>query len=126
MVYPCIELFRFLINDDIIHENQISGGFGITISITPKGKKQIKKLNERYNTYKDLLISKNDEDYKKYRILYNPIISKKKSVKKSVKKNNIKIDNIKIIDYDADDDLVSLENDLASLENEITSKNNDL
>lgn len=125
------ELFRFLINDDIIHENQISGGFGITISITPNGKKLLKKLNERYNTYKDLLISKNDEDYKKYRILYNPIVNKKKSAKSSVKKNNIKInnikiDNIKIVDYDADDDLVSLENDVASLENDITSKNNDL
>lgn len=35
-------LFRLLFNDDILHETQISGGFGVIISITAKGKKIIK------------------------------------------------------------------------------------
>jgi hypothetical protein len=45
---------RTLINEDLIKENQVTGYFGSTISLTTKGVKLINSLKNKYKNFEDL------------------------------------------------------------------------
>ncbi|AYV80293.1 MAG: DEAD/SNF2-like helicase [Gaeavirus sp.] len=90
-------LFRTLLTNDLILETQISGSFGISISLSNKGKQIRNKLTTRFPTYLDLITTieslelDEDEDdsdepshYNNYKLMFDPIITiKPKSKSKS-------------------------------------------
>jgi RecQ family ATP-dependent DNA helicase len=101
------EFVRILINNDLLIETQIKGGYGSTLSITNKGRILRNKLTSKYSSYADLVEASinNDEDYDEIKLLYDAIINvkslktktprkNKKEIKKEVKKEvKVKINN---------------------------------
>jgi ATP-dependent DNA helicase RecQ len=90
------ELFRRLINDDILIETQIVGNFGSTIKLSEKGTTLRNKLYNKYKNYLELLKDTYDEnsEYQNNIVKYEEIIinkiSKSKNTKSQIKitKNN--------------------------------------
>jgi len=83
-------LFRLMINDDLLIETQIKGTFGSTIGLTEKGTNLKNKLLINYTNYLDLLKDSLNEDtktYKNNKIMY-PEINIKKINKNKINKNN--------------------------------------
>jgi superfamily II DNA helicase RecQ len=77
---------RTLINEELIKENQVSGFFGSTISLTSKGVKLINSLKNKYKNFEDLEKEKsNISDCYLSEIIYSKEIKKAKTTKDKIK-----------------------------------------
>ena len=85
-------LFRLMINDDLLIETQIKGTFGSTIGLTEKGTNLKNELLINYKNYLDLLTDSLNEDSETYnKIMYPEINIKNK--KNKIEKNKINKNN---------------------------------
>jgi hypothetical protein len=77
---------RTLINEDLIKENQVTGFFGSTISLTTKGVKLINSLKNKYKEFEDLQKEKsNISDCYLSEIIYLKETKKSKTTKDKIK-----------------------------------------
>jgi Werner syndrome ATP-dependent helicase len=77
---------RTLINEDLIKENQVTGFFGSTISLTTKGVKLINSLKNKYKNFEDLEKEKsNISDCYLSEIIFTKEIKKSKTTKDKIK-----------------------------------------
>ena len=77
---------RTLINEDLIKENQVTGFFGSTISLTTKGVKLINSLKNKYKEFEDLEKEKsNISDCYLSEIICTKEIKKSKTTKDKIK-----------------------------------------
>jgi len=85
-------LIRFMINDELIQENQVQKSFYATIGLTPKGVKLRTKLTGKFPDYASLTVAQLSDDnssYDQLKVMYSKIpIDEKKLTRKTNSKVN--------------------------------------